>query len=342
MSSVWYVYGIVPTGTDFSGGPPGLDDFAVTIASSGSVAALTSALPEESYGAAPLEQRTSDVEWLGSRAIAHDRVLTWASDHGPVVPFPMFSAMFSGRAAIESMLRDRESELSDALQRIGGAREYSLRIYRVDAELRGALPELSAEMGELAAAAAAASPGQRYLLERKLDERARQEVGGVGRTVAAQAYEALSAQVSAAVASPIPCPSAGAPGTMVLNSAFLVADDQLRHFQQVLTDLVGRYGARGFRFDFTGPWPAYHFVTGTASMSADDDALDSNEPMVLSDLVNRVLDKGAVITGHVVISVANVDLLMLDLRLLLSSIESALKRDSSADSSVLPGPRLRF
>jgi hypothetical protein len=66
--------------------------------------------------------------------------------------------------------------------------------------------------------------------------------------------------------------------------------------------------------------------------------IDSTEPMILSDLVNRVLDKGAVITGHVVISVAGIDLLLLDLRVLLTSIESALKRDHVANAPLLPDP----
>ena len=58
----------------------------------------------------------------------------------------------------------------------------------------------------------------------------------------------------------------------------------------------------------------------------DDEPLDETQELVLSDLVNRVLDKGVVIVGHVVISVADVDLVALDLRLVLSSIESALHR----------------
>jgi hypothetical protein len=45
---------------------------------------------------------------------------------------------------------------------------------------------------------------------------------------------------------------------------------------------------------------------------------ESSEHLVLGDLLNRVLDKGVVINGHVTISIANIDLLEVDLRLLLS------------------------
>jgi hypothetical protein len=50
-------------------------------------------------------------------------------------------------------------------------------------------------------------------------------------------------------------------------------------------------------------------------MSAEDD-------LALVDLVNRVLDKGAVISGDITISVAGVDLIYLGLNVILSSIES--------------------
>lgn len=58
--------------------------------------------------------------------------------------------------------------------------------------------------------------------------------------------------------------------------------------------------------------------------SSDDDEIDT-EQLVLGDLLNHVLDKGVVISGQVTISVANIDLLMVDLRLLLTSVETAIR-----------------
>jgi hypothetical protein len=50
--------------------------------------------------------------------------------------------------------------------------------------------------------------------------------------------------------------------------------------------------------------------------------IQPEEERSLADLVNRVLDKGAVISGDVTISVAGVDLIYLGLHLLVSSVES--------------------
>lgn len=61
-------------------------------------------------------------------------------------------------------------------------------------------------------------------------------------------------------------------------------------------------------------------------MAPDDDEIDT-EQLVLGDLLNHVLDKGVVISGTVTISVADIDLLVLDLRLLLSSVETAVRHN---------------
>lgn len=57
-------------------------------------------------------------------------------------------------------------------------------------------------------------------------------------------------------------------------------------------------------------------------MSAFDRPLLADDELSLAELVNRVLDRGAVVSGDVVISVGGVDLVYLGLRLLLSSTES--------------------
>ena len=61
-------------------------------------------------------------------------------------------------------------------------------------------------------------------------------------------------------------------------------------------------------------------------MPTSDFPFHHEDEMSLAELVNRVVDKGAVITGDVVISVAGVDLLYLGLRLLLSSVETMRER----------------
>ena len=268
-AALWYVYGIVPEGLAAAPLPSGLDDAEVLVERDAGVAALVSRLDESSYGPETLERNSADVEWLSPRAVAHDRVLTWASDRGAVVPLPMFS-IFSGPEAVRSMLRDRAPQLASTLTRVGRGREYALRVYRIDAELTAVIATLSPRLEELAASAASASPGQRYLLERKLEGQKRTEVRAVTQEIVDDILAELSEHALEEVRSPIPRiadadEERGGRGTLVLNAAFLVASRQLEAFQRTLTKLVGERGEQGFRFDFTGPWPPYHFASESSN-----------------------------------------------------------------------------
>jgi hypothetical protein len=55
---------------------------------------------------------------------------------------------------------------------------------------------------------------------------------------------------------------------------------------------------------------------------------DLQRQVTLLDVVDRILEKGAVIRGQVVLSVADVDLVKLDLNLLLASVETLEGRGS--------------
>jgi hypothetical protein len=268
--AVWYVYGVVPPTLDIARAPEGLEDAPLQLVREGPAAGLASMLDGARYAPEPLERSTENVEWLAPRAVAHDRVLTWASDRaaGAVVPFPMFS-LFSSEDAVRGMLRDRTAQLAAALQRAAEGREYVLRVYRIDSELADVAVELSPRLAELQRTADSAAPGQGYLLRRKLDAERKTELRLIGERVARDAFDLLSALALAATESPTPhrpttvgsTPAErGTAGALVLDAAFLVTVKDFARFQREITSLVGKHERRGFHFDFTGPWPPYHFV----------------------------------------------------------------------------------
>lgn len=81
-------------------------------------------------------------------------------------------------------------------------------------------------------------------------------------------------------------------------------------------------------------------------MTADSGAIEEvyeSQQLVLSDLINRVLDKGVVISANITIGIADIDLIQLDLRLLISSVttlQRRMARQAKRDNvSVRPRPR---
>lgn len=232
------------------------------------MAVLVSEVDGATYAPAEVESRVGELAWLAPRAEAHDRVVTAAADAAPVIPLPIFS-LFRDEAAIRAMLGERRDELSRLFARLLGAREYTVRVYRDDAMLDAALPDLSPHIRELESVAERASPGQRYLLQRKLDEARRTELRRVSSDIAQAMYRALSPLARASVREPLPAAIARAESRgastqpAILNASFLVDDERLDQFRRALSELIALRAPAGFRVDFTGPWPAYHFARET-------------------------------------------------------------------------------
>ena len=68
-------------------------------------------------------------------------------------------------------------------------------------------------------------------------------------------------------------------------------------------------------------------------------AQSNQERMALVELVNRVLDKGVVVTGEVTISIGGVDLLFLGLQLVLSSVDTLVRNERVRDHKLAPPER---
>ncbi|MEO8909492.1 MAG: GvpL/GvpF family gas vesicle protein [Gemmatimonadaceae bacterium] len=260
IERVCYVYGVVGSSVDTATAPAGIDGGPVTLVSNAGISALATMVGADDYAPAKVEALTADVDWVSGRAIAHDRVLTWASDVGSVIPFPMWT-LFHDTAAVKAMLDQRKSELQQTFKRIGDGREFIVRVYVQPGVFKEHLADHNPELTELEAEAARATPGQRYLLERKMENLRRDAGRDVSARVATEIHGALrDASLETVREQPV---NSGAPreqGRAILNASFLVAPARVVDFQRALTGMVNKYEPSGFKFDFTGPWPAYHFV----------------------------------------------------------------------------------
>jgi len=255
-----YVYGVVGRSIETGSAPAGIDGGKVSLIPNGDVSALATSVGADDYSPERVESLTADVDWVSQRAMAHDRVLTWASDNAPVIPFPMWT-LFRDSKAVEAMLAKRNGELQRTFQRIADGREFIVRVYVQPGVLKDHIAGQTGELGALEAEAARATPGQKYLLQRKIESLRKDAGRDVAAKAAAEIHDALKSESMETVREqPV---NSGAPreqGRAILNASFLVKPGRVVHFQEVLTEMVRKYEPSGFRFDFTGPWPPYHFV----------------------------------------------------------------------------------
>lgn len=262
-ATIEYVYCVVPGAAAGDGvsPPAGLDRAPVRAIVAGDLAALVSDVAGAEYTPDAIAARAGDAAWLTPRAIAHDAVVTWASDRGPVVPLPMW-VLFTDADGVTRMLAERTDALESGLQRVDGAREYGVRVSADASALGVAAAALDPALAALEREAAGASPGQAYLLRRKLDEARKTARRDIAERIAREVHAALAPLARANV--PRVATQAQPDPTVLLNAAYLVSDDALDAFRAALTAAVSRLGDMGVRFDFTGPWPPYNFVRADA------------------------------------------------------------------------------
>ena len=256
-----YVYAIVPRDRVPADPPDGLDGSPVSVECEGDVCALISRVPAGGYSPAVIETSSASLDWMGPRARAHDAVVTWASDRGATVPLPMFS-MFATTDAVHAMLRERGAELVRTLAHVARGREYTVRAFVLERELRTRVADLSPALRTLEQEAEREPPGKQFLLRRKADAMRKAEAERVVGEVAAEVRDRLGEHALEMVEDPLPDRSTDERGGAILNASFLVTDASLQEFRAALTHAAEQHEKHGFRFEFTGPWPPYHFVRG--------------------------------------------------------------------------------
>jgi hypothetical protein len=255
-----YVYGVVASSVETATAPRGIDGGKISLIGSGDISALATSVSADDYSPDKVEALTADVDWVSQRAVAHDKVLTWACDNTAVIPFPMWTLFRDGKA-VKGMLSKRMSELQQTFQRIRDGREFIVRVYIQPGVFQESLVGQSAELNALEGEIARASPGQKYLLQRKLEGLRKDSGKEVAARTATEIHDALKAASMESVREqPV---NSGAPreqGRAILNASFLVEPTRVVEFQRALTAMVNKFEPSGCKFDFTGPWPPYHFV----------------------------------------------------------------------------------
>lgn len=260
METLTYLYGIVPVDAP---DPPtdlaGLDGGPVHVLRGERVAGLVSEVAAADYSAERVDARLSDLAWVGERGVAHEQVLDWFAERGPVIPLSLFSLHQDAARVLERLGGD-EARFKLVLEKLRGRREWAVKIWREDAVLGEHLGELSPAIAALGEQIANAPPGRRFLLEKKREELKSDEMRRVSARVVHEIYAQLRSSADRAQTLPLPASAPQTGRSLALYAAFLVTNEGFTGFQAVLSQLAATFRPSGFDFEFTGPWPPYHFT----------------------------------------------------------------------------------
>jgi len=236
-------------------------DASLELIADDALAAVCSVVALTDYGEEALQARLADATWTAVRAMRHERVVEHFARRASVVPL-RFGTIYLARGGVEQMLAERRAELQGIIERLRGREEWGVNVYCDRAKLSAQLVLLSPRLRELSEQAARATPGQSYLLQKKIETLRADETRAEARRTSTEIEREL-ARVSAGTARlRVLQDEASEHGDAVAKFAFLVARARFDDFRAAAERLADAHAPAGYKLELTGPWPAYNFAGG--------------------------------------------------------------------------------
>lgn len=221
--------------------------------------AVVSAVPLADYDEATLPGRLADATWTAVRAMRHERVVEHFARRAGIVPL-RFGTIYLARVNVERMLVERGAELQAIVARLRGHEEWGVNVYCDRVRLLAEIVTVSPRLRELTAQAASATPGQAYLLKKKVETLRTDEARADVKRVAGAVEQALMQTCAGAARLRVLKDEASEHGDAVAKFAFLVARARFDEFRATAERLADEHAVAGYKLELTGPWPAYNFA----------------------------------------------------------------------------------
>ena len=240
--------------------PPAIeDDAALELIMGQDLAAVASHIPLSMYGEEALEENLNDATWTAIRAMRHERIVEHFAKRTGVVPL-RFGTIYLAREGVERMLSEKAGELREIIRRIGGTEEWGVNVFSDRDKLLNAVTELSPKLRELTEQARNTSPGQAYLLQKKIEglrtDEARNELPRIIDEIEARLSKKAKVEKRLRVLKV----EATESGELKAKFAFLVRKTNFDDFRDEAEAIAKEFANIGIRLELTGPWPPYNFA----------------------------------------------------------------------------------
>jgi Gas vesicle synthesis protein GvpL/GvpF len=223
------------------------------------LAALVSRVPLATYNEESLAEHLTDATWTAIRAMRHETVVEFVAKRASVVPL-RFATIYLEREGIEKMLTDRSRSLEEIIEQLRGREEWGVNVYSDRAVLMSTITSVSPVLREMVERAQQASPGQSYLMQKKIEALKADEVRATVNRIVEQIEQRLMAQSDDAHRLRILKVETTEHGELKAKFAFLVKRSGFEEFRDAAERLAQENQAAGIQIELTGPWPVYNFV----------------------------------------------------------------------------------
>jgi hypothetical protein len=244
-----------PVVRDIPDGMPGGSDLRA-IEVGDQLWAIVETVREADYSEGALVRGLQNLDWVGERAVAHERVIERFLSASAVLPMQLFTMFTSDERVAEHVRADRR-RIARILKRIDRKVEWGLRLTWNEKAARDKIDRKRPREPE--GAAYLARKRDILDLNRAQLAEARVEAGRLYKAISREATEALRRTSL----------ERAAPGSrLLLDAAFLVPAAQAAAFRASLRKHSRPLHGYGVAVLLTGPWPPYNFIEPPSRKSA--------------------------------------------------------------------------
>ena len=228
--------------------------------------AVVSRVSLEEFASEEIQRKAQeDLNWIKEKAVIHEKVVEEAMrKNGKILNLiPMrFGTIFQDKVRLEETLKKDYSRVEEALERIRGKQEWSVKLYLGDREkFKQMIKKNNETIVEKEREIASLPEGMAFFMEEELKEIISKELEKELNNIIEDLFESLKKQAVVSVKSKIlEKELTGRQEPMVLNSAYLIPEENVEDFKKEAKVLNQQMEAKGFFLEYSGPWPAYNFV----------------------------------------------------------------------------------
>ncbi len=228
--------------------------------------AIVSIVPQNQFDDTDIKKKArEDINWIKEKAQLHEAIVEKAMYHSseiyPVIPM-RFGTIFKSKEKINHLLTKHYHQYSNTIARLTKKQEWSVKVYlthqdRITDHVVSTNEFIKKEQADVAVL----PKGMAYFMQKKLNEMVKNAVDDKMNQYVHDIIERLEKHSTGRHEGKLLGPEfTGKKATMVLNAILLIHEESVLDLIEAIQKLQDEMNVFGFRFEYSGPWPPYHFV----------------------------------------------------------------------------------
>ncbi|WP_338471531.1 GvpL/GvpF family gas vesicle protein [Niallia sp. XMNu-256] len=266
MGNLIYLYGLIPTKEAEERSLPNLKGFDATRdihkIHLGKVTAIVCTVDEDEYSEDTLKERiNNDMEWLQEKAFHHHETVLTLSRMFTIVPLK-FCTLYKSPDRLSEVVHSNEDKLISAFALIKGNEEWNLKIYCDDKLLKKQVSQSNPTIEAKRLEISQLSKGKQFFEKKKLDKLIDSEIEKEKNKISERIHSHLKGlALKGDVKKTWSNEATGKKEDMTWNSVYLISETKVEPFLEEVQRYERDMQEKGWKFEVSGPWPAYHFTS---------------------------------------------------------------------------------